>query len=77
MVQGDAPLECLGTSKGPNIMGSDLMQALGFFIRDLVAEQHSLLDPGRYGSRNNIFMENLPEGHKNQIVTFAEVIGPV
>ena len=56
-------------------MGSDLMQALGFLIRKLVALQHSLLDPGRDGSWNNILMK-LPEGHKDQILTFSEDLGP-
>ena len=70
-------MEGLKNSKGPNIMGSHLMPILGFLIRELPAQHHCLLDPGRDGSRDNILMETIPEGHKNQIFTLTQVLGPV
>ena len=45
MFKGDSRLEGLRSSKGPKIMGFDLMYGEGLLIRELITLDHSLPDP--------------------------------
>ena len=58
-------------------MGSHLMQVLSFLIRELMTQQHSLLDPGRYSSRYDIVLKALPKGHKKKVFTLSQIFGSV
>ena len=53
------------------------MQSEGRLIRELIAKDHSLLDPWGDGSRGYVLSKTFLEGDKDQLLVLPKIWGPV